>query len=709
MSRTPVVEEKPRVAYEANRGQLTLTNGRLQLLIDLKDGLNPHQLKDIRSGRVYADGTYHWSTDEQPVVCGQPILTTDVNGTCTVVIPSRLGELHIEQTLCLPGEEPGVLTEVIRLINKTDHVLDTSTFACGFVKQIHDGERWQADGEQERFCDVPYRRHPETGDLCDYTMAEIATKDNWFTTVRSPDYHIQPTSLWGAEGWAWYHAGNTLLISKYNQDALEWSLLAPMERMEPDGMAKALRFGGAGRWKLGDPEGAAELMPGTSFAFGETRYQILDGEWKEAYAAFRTNTERKGHMTPSSFDPPVHWNELYDNLLWWTADTADNRVKYFQKADMVLEAEKAKEFGCGCLYLDPGWDTALSSNIWAEDRLGSQESFVQWLEENYQMKLGLHIPLAPWGDADAYPKEASRMDRSGNRMSHPDNDILHIDVLCSASSVYIETKIARLKELCRLGAYFLLFDGAWFAGECWDPSHGHSLPLTHQEHLDAILHITQSVHVAYPDVIIEQHDPMTGPGTPRYTPTYFMHGKPGGFDELWGNEYMIEPLDDIYSGRAISLYYANLAYSIPIYLHIDLRNDNEHALMFWWYASTCRHLGVGGTPTNGKIWEKQKKEMQVYLSLKSFYAQGIFYGLDETVHAHTLRDRGETVINFFNLETKLVQRQLQFRLADVGLQGEVVSIEGAAYKVTKDKISFNVVIPAGAHTLVRLKVNTGNE
>ena len=26
-----------------------------------------------------------------------------------------------------------------------------------------------------------------------------------------------------------------------------------------------------------------------------------------------------------------------------------------------------------------------------------------------------------------------------------------------------------------------------------------------------------------------------------------------------------------------------------------LREDNDRALVFWWYASTCRHLGIGGT------------------------------------------------------------------------------------------------------------------
>ncbi|QGQ94270.1 hypothetical protein EHS13_04800 [Paenibacillus psychroresistens] len=695
---------KPSVSYDEQNGQLVLTNGRLEMIVETQGRLNPLHLRDLQSRRVYADDSYAWLCENQPQLIGKPSITTEDNGTYKVVFSSKAGELGIEQIWTMPGDETGVLTEVIRIYNPSLQTLDTSSFACGFVKNVHDGNDWLPGMSQQRFCDVPYRRHPETGELNDYDIQQLANQPNWFTTARSPDYNIEYTSDWGAEGWAWYQEGNTLLISKYNANAMEWSLISPMHKDETSETAKALRFGGAGRWKLGDPEGAEKLLPGGEFSFGETRYQILDGEWKEAYSAFRQYTERKGHITPTGFNPPVHWNELYDNLLWWIEDSQENRHKYYQKSDMKLEADKAKEFGCECLYLDPGWDTSLSSNIWANDRLGTQESFVQWLKDEYNMKLALHTPLAPWCDAGAYPEEASRMDKNGQRLKHPANDFLHIDVLCSGSSAYIEVKVERLKELCRKGAYFLMFDGSWFAGECWDPAHGHSLPLKHQEHLDAILLITQRVHEEFPEVLIEQHDPMTGPGTPRYVPTYYMHGKPGSFDELWGYEYMVEPLDDIISRRAFSLYYANLAYSIPIYLHIDLRKDNENALMFWWYASTCRHLGIGGTHTNLKIGETQKKAMQVYLSHKLFYAQGTFYGLDETVHAHTLTENGECVINIFNLENKLVQRQIQFSLSEIGLTAGQVEIEGAAYKVIHDKILLNAVIPAMGHKWVKLKV-----
>jgi len=38
-------------------------------------------------------------------------------------------------------------------------------------------------------------------------------------------------------------------------------------------------------------------------------------------------------------------------------------------------------------------------------------------------------------------------------------------------------------------------------------------------------------------------------------------------------------MDDLLSRRAVSLYYYNMAYSIPLYLHVNLKADNENALM----------------------------------------------------------------------------------------------------------------------------------
>ncbi len=692
--------QPPSISVESGTGLVVVKSGRLELTVETRAGLNPRRLRDSLTGQVYADLGYSWPVGRFPLLSAAPALAEGTGGVSSVAFRAMLGNLEVVQTFASSAAEPGAIVETVELRNPSDRPLDTSKFACGFEKRLSDAAGLAPDVAAARFCNVPYRRHPETGELCDYSAEDLLAKPSWFSTARSPIYNRRTSHIWGAEAWAWYQGGSTLLVSKYNTDAMEWSLLVPERKA--DGVT--LRFGGAGRWKLGDPEGAARLGPHGSFRFGETRYQVLDGDWRQAYAAFRALTERKGNRTPDHYNPPVHWNELYDNLLWGgkdgdQGDTPANRQAHYRRKDMAVEAEKAREIGCECLYLDPGWDTEFGSSLWASDRLGTEASFVRWLKETYGLALALHTPLAPWNKSSTYPIGATRMNEDGSRAYEETGNISD---LCLASEAYIDAKIERLKALCAQGAYFLMFDGSWFQGPCWDPAHGHAIPLTHQEHLDAILRIQQGVHRSYPNVVIEQHDPMLGPGTPRYVPTYFMHDKPGAFDELWGNEYMIEPLDDILSRRAFSLYYLNLAYSIPVYLHIRLNRDNSNAVMFWWYASTCRHLGMGAKPADPAVWEAQKKAMRQYLALKRFYTQGTFYGLDETAHAHTLADIRECVLDCFNLDARPTTRRLVFRLAEIGLPRIKIRADGARLQDDGEEIALQVDLPAMAHRLVRI-------
>ena len=205
----------------------------------------------------------------------------------------------------------------------------------------------------------------------------------------------------------------------------------------------------------------------------------------------------------------------------------------------------------------------------------------------------------------------------------------------------------------RHGVAFLMFDSDQYSGPCYDKTHGHSIPSTREEHAKAVLELVRRVKKQYPQTLIEVHDFITGPSNIYYVPTYYGYAQPDSFDCLWGHEFMWNSMEDLLAGRAISLYYYNLSYTIPLYLHINLKNDNGNALAFWWFASTCRHLGVGGK-SEAKVRESHKKAMQTYTPLKRFYTQGTFYGIDETVHAHTLPDIGESVINVFNLENKPV-------------------------------------------------------
>jgi hypothetical protein len=319
------------------------------------------------------------------------------------------------------------------------------------------------------------------------------------------------------------------------------------------------------------------------------------------------------------------------------------------------------------------------------------DSFVAKMRDQYNLKVSVWCNLsnAPpmFGDCEACPMEAQCVDKDGNRT----------ELFCFSSPAFFETKEKRMLELCRQGVAFMMFDSDNYYGPCYDKTHGHGIPLTWDDHAKGVLEVIHRVKREYPNVLIEMHDPCGF----RYTPAYYGYDPPKSHDCLWGHEFMWMTRDDLFSGRAISLYYYNLAYSIPLYLHINFKEENENAVLFWWFASTCRHLGLGGKP-GPAAWEAGKKAMQTYLPLKKFYAQGEFYGIEETVHAHTLPELGESVLNAFNLDDQPVKKQIRFRLKDIGLAGGEVRIEGADFKQQGDEVTLNPTIPARGHALLKV-------
>ena len=118
---------------------------------------------------------------------------------------------------------------------------------------------------------------------------------------------------YASEGWIWLSGSTGFLLTKYHDAAMEWSILD--RATGPDG-ALGLRWGGAGVYG-GDPEPACNLQPGASIQFGVTRLTAFSGGIKEGFYTFRAEMNARGYRTPPGFNPPLHWNELYDNKLWW--------------------------------------------------------------------------------------------------------------------------------------------------------------------------------------------------------------------------------------------------------------------------------------------------------------------------------------------------------------------------------------------------------
>ena len=223
---------------------------------------------------------------------------------------------------------------------------------------------------------------------------------------------------------------------------------------------------------------------------------------------------------------------------------------------------------------------------------------------------------------------------------------------------------------CADGVAYLMYDGNWWQGGCDDPTHGHPVPLTKEDHMRANVELARRIHEKYPHVLIEMHDMLMGGCNPRNTPVYYKYGLPGSYDENWGFELMWNPMEDITSGRARSLYYYNLGCNVPIYLHIDLRKDAPGCPVLWWYASTCRHLGIGGTHKNPVVVAAQKAAMRKYRELDRFFKRGEFYGINEEIHLHALPEENAFVVNLFNLSDQKKTVGGSIDLGRMGLKGQ---------------------------------------
>jgi hypothetical protein len=661
--------EKGSYLRKTERG-LRLGNRFLAVDVYTRKGLDPRCLRSPRTGLRYSDLPYSYvihDKAERPTFEGYS--SRRRRGQLEITLEGGIGSLRIRHRFAVPDSRPYV-EEEIGLGNTGSGELATAPVTMGFTRRMRRRGELVGDGS---LVAVPFRRalQGRVGEYQDFSFEEIIAnagprRDRWPEDSKIPRM--------GSEGWIWSQEGTSLLVAKHSPEAIEFSILSVKGRKGDE----SLVFGGASTWH-GDPEEAAVLEAGGEYTFAPTRYIPVNGGIKEGYYAFRDLMDSHGHGTPQGFNPPVHWNELYDNPLWWGEDTYRKRQELYDLAHMEEEAEKAREIGCEALYLDPGWDTSFGSSLWPPYRLMEAGEFVDLMRQKYGLGVSLHMPLAVWCDATQYPLEAHRRRKDGAML----------DSLCSASPAYLRTKEERLLKLAEAGFVYYMFDGSAFPGECWDPAHGHSLPLRRSEHCRSILKLARAVHRRFPGIIIELHDPMLGGTAERYAPMHYLHGLRDSFDEGWAFEYMWDPMEDLVSGRAVSLYYYNLAYSLPLYIHIDLRKDNGNALEFWWYASTCRHMGIGGKHPRPEVWEAHKRAMKRYLELKQFFTQGIFRGIEEDVHLHLLPGRGVAVLNVFNLDSKGVVRDIRIPLEELAFTG-VAGVTEGAWKLDGKELSIRL-------------------
>ena len=605
-----------------------------------------------------------------------------IEGTDTLIIEGRFEDTDIIVTHEFKLEEDSKwLEERITLTNhgskKVKFGLINFGFRKGLFKQY---SGWNEHLDDYTLTSIPTRRYFGYGD--DRRMETFTANDILFGAWVAREADMPGFC---AEGWLWGNKKGGLLTCKYNPSQMEYSRFQrfPTTLSGRGAEDVDILFGGVSLYE-GNPEQATNLEPGHSYSFGVTRYAVYQGDYKEGYYLYRSHLDEQGHKFKSTYNPPVHWNELY-NLGWIAEKTGffidSTEFEVYTVDQLYKEAEIARDFGAECLYLDPGWNIALGSSIWNEVRFGPLKEFSKKIHEKYGLKLALHLMMNFEGENE--PEEFYL--RSKNGVKVVADPYINLFSLC-ANSHWVKEKTRRILELAKEGVDFFMFDFTDFSTfmvkelGCFSKKHGHEVPMLRKTHAENIFKVIQNVKKKHPHILIEAHDRGV---KPRH-PLYYQHSLPHSFDENWGFECMWNPMQDLLSGRATQLFEYNLAYSIPLYLHINENSDNENMLQFWWYASLARHLGIGGLSNRDSVKYKALKEaMTLYKKIKPFLTRGRFYGISYNVHLHVIEADKLGVITAYNLSSRVRTIDVQIDPVKYGLKVETVEI----YSGINQKIS----------------------
>ncbi len=301
--------------------------------------------------------------------------------------------------------------------------------------------------------------------------------------------------------------------------------------------------------------------------------------------------------------------------------------------------------------------------------------------------------------------------------------LVTVPELCMSHRDWRAERLGRLSALAEAGLSFLMFDFHGWNGPCYADDHSHGVPSTTIDHIDSIYGIARELRRRHPNLRIEMHDAIWPWGS-RYLPSYFRQGLvDGDYDENWAYEFMWNSIHDLRSGMALCLYYYNLAYDIPMYLHFNMTADNDNSLVFWWMASTVRHIGFGGfrhaarmephgalpvlTPEQQQTrFANYKSEMKTYNRLKRYFTHGAFGGIDgdETLHLHTLPGEPGGVLMVFNLTGESISRKIRVPLARLNLDASdgLPNVTGASAALDGGDLVLNLELEPESPALIAI-------
>jgi len=634
-------------------------------------------LRNKQNNRQMADMPYRRSlclANGETLQADEDLYVSEERGCLRVT--GRFGNAAaFEQVYWVEGQR---LYERITLINSLNEplLLSDVDFSMGKMLFTQSGG-WCDNQDEYTLTGIPTRRY--RSQRMDRLLDSYSAGDLLYFSPWSPVKTLKPGYM--DEGWIWGEETGGLVICKYNPERIEYSRFARQGIKQPGRGREnvAVRFGGAAVFD-GNPEDALYLERGASYNFGLTQYIVYSGGFEEGYYAYRAHLEASGHGLPPGYDPPMHWNELY-NLGWFAeegddpfSDTQETRL--YTVSDLYAEAEIAVKAGAQSLYLDPGWDLYPGSCVWDEQRLGKLKDFVDKIHREYELKVALHMMMTFASD-----READDFYWRNERGETERWDFLGLYCVCT-NETWVREKTKRLLALADAGVDFLMFDFSDFGGlahtGCMCPHHGHEVPMRRMTHTENIMRVIRAVKDRAPHILIESHDRVVG-GVNDYHPLYYQHVGVNRHDENWGYEFMWNPLADLLSGKALSLYEYNMAYPIPLYLHINMNSDNENLLSFWWYASVVRHLGIGGLTQADRRFVPMARAVRLYLIWKNYFTHGVFYGLSPCAHLHVCGGKGVLVL--FNLKSRPMVMETYVDATRFGLlPGEVQAYDSRGGK-----------------------------
>jgi hypothetical protein len=672
--------------------------------LDIQRGV----LRDSESGVIYADRPYRYfaggkRTDGR--VLSDAVLSNlriEHASRKRVVVTGLLANLQIEvQRTCMVTDPAITETLSIKYVGNDCVSLDRLEF--GFCARLDDRARWH-------LCAVPFKVQLD-GSRHDYSAQDLIDgKFHNAVMIDETRKYMPPLTEEGSvrsEAWAWHEGERGLLVLKYSNDRIELSVASPFR----EGDETLLKFGGVGFSLFGEPTGARSLEPGQSFTFGETHYLRYEAPITP-FELYRHFLGTRGHGMSPDYDPPVNWNELYD--IGWHHSKPEELKRFYTREALLNEAAKARDVGCDLLYLDPGWEICEGTTRWDEARLGTVSSLVETLKKDYGLDLGYRTVLRTY--QDHWPHEWMIQHKPEPYEPVPFGEQKFWEP-CLCNEKFWNEKLKRILEISKQGVRFMMVDEFDWRGPCHDRSHGHKVPTTPLDHTLAVYRLCEAIRAACPGLTIECHDPVWPWSTSIYVPTYFKQGfgKHGAYEENWGFEYMWDCLNDLKTGRALALYYYNLACNIPLYLHITMAADNDACVFFWWCASTVRHLGIGGKTSNKTIepagglppYDHEKRfaayqsQMKLYRGLKPYFVRGTFHGISETAHLHTLADRKGGVLNCFNLTDQ--EKEFEVVVPMERLQARhKLAVRGASAEWSATSVTLRMTLLPMSPALVRI-------